>query len=356
MGIFDLFKRKPETETRASGTGYTSEAISARQAYITGRSGLAELTSTAQACVSLWEGALSLADVKGTDLLDRARMGMLARSLALRGEAVMLIEETGLVPASDWDLSTRNGLPRAYRLSIPEAGGGTTRTALSAEVLHVRIGCDHSMPWLGTAPLKRAQLTAELLHALESSLAETYSHAPLGSQIVAAPEMPGHDMEKIGQGFRGSRGKVLLVESVNVSAAGGPTPQTDWKPSDVSPDLSKSMTRESLAAARHGILSAIGVLPGMFDPNTTGPLVRESQRACATWTLQPIAALIAEEASRKLGGEISLDVMRPLQAFDAGARARAVSQIVGALAVAKGAGIDEADVEKAMRLVDWRED
>lgn len=356
MGILDLFKRKPETETRASGTGYTSEVISARAAFITGRSGLAELTSTAQACISLWEGALSLADVKGTDLLDRARMAMIGRSLALRGEALMLIEETGLVPASDWDLSTRNGLPRAYRLSIPEAGGGTTRTALSAEVLHVRIGVDPSMPWLGTAPLRRSQLTAELLHAVEGALSEAYQNAPLGSQIVPTPEMPDSDMEKIGQGFRGSRGKVLLVESVAVTAAGGPVPQSDWKPSDVSPDLSKSMTRESLAAARNGILAAFGVLPGLLDPNTTGPLVREAQRHLAGWTLAPIAELIAEEASRKLGGEVALDVMRPLQAYDAGARARSVSQVIGALAVAKGTGIDEAEVEKAMHLVDWRED
>ncbi|WP_175491359.1 hypothetical protein [Lutimaribacter saemankumensis] len=55
---------------------------------------------------------------------------------------------------------------------------------------------------------------------------------------------------------------MLLVESVNVSANGGPTPQTDWRPADVSPDLPKSMTKESLDAARNGIFLAFGVLPG----------------------------------------------------------------------------------------------
>ncbi len=39
------------------------------------------------------------------------------------GEAVFLIRDR-LIPATDWDISTRDGTPRAYRLGIPEAGGG----------------------------------------------------------------------------------------------------------------------------------------------------------------------------------------------------------------------------------------
>jgi len=42
--------------------------------------------------------------------------------------------------------------------------------------------------------------------------------------------------------------------------------------------------------------------------------------------------------------------MRHLQAFDAGGRARAASQIIDALASAQEAGVDPAT---ALRLVDW---
>ncbi|MFV0383614.1 MAG: hypothetical protein ACK5L9_06355, partial [Paracoccus sp. (in: a-proteobacteria)] len=63
-----------------------------------------------------------------------------------------------------------------------------------------------------------------------------------------------------------------------------------------------------------------------------------------------IAATMAEECTDKLGSAVTLDVMRPLQAFDAGGRARAITAIVGALAQAKEAGIDPA---QALRLVDW---
>ena len=346
------FKKKTTEETRSSGSGFTAEIMAARESYISGQRGIAELTATAQGAVTLWEGGLGLADVSGTDLMDRRSLALCARSLALRGEALFLIRDAGLVPCSDWDLKTRDGRPTAYRASVSEAGGGRTFTALAAEVLHFRIGCDVAAPYYGTAPLKRAQLTAGLLNAVETALAEVFETAPLASQIVPFPEAPQTDLEAMARGFRGNRGKVLIRESVNVAAAGGPAPMQDWKPHDLSPDLSKSMTRETLAAARDAINMAFGVLPGLTAPATTGPMVREAQRHLAQWVLMPMAAMIAEECTDKLGAAVTLDVMRPLQAFDAGGRSRALTAIIGALAMAKEAGVDPAT---AFKLVDWKE-
>src|SRR5258708_7737058 len=141
-------------ERRATGAGFTSDLIAARAQLISGRTGLAELTGTAQACVSLWEGAFTMADVEGTDVLDRAIMALTGRSLALRGESLWLIRDGDLVPVADWAASTRYGQPTAYRLTISEFDGGTQLTALSAEVLHVKTGADTSAPWLGVAPLR----------------------------------------------------------------------------------------------------------------------------------------------------------------------------------------------------------
>lgn len=347
MWPFTLLKKR---ETRSSGSGFTAEVMAAREAYISGRRGIAELTATVQSAVTLWEGGLGLADVEGTQMLDRRSLALAARSLAFRGEALFLIRDEGLVPCSDWDLKTRNARPTAYRISISDAGGGRSETVLAPEVLHFRIGCDVSAPYYGTAPLKRAQLTAGLLNAVETALAEVYETAPLASQIVPFPEAPQTDLEAMARGFRGNRGKVLIRESVNVAAAGGPAPMQDWKPHDLSPDLSKAMTRETLAAARDAIGLAFGVLPGLTAPATTGPMVREAQRHLAQWVLQPIATGIAEEATEKLGSAVTLDVMRPLQAFDAGGRARAAVGIVKALAEAKAAGVDPGPV---LRLIDF---
>jgi len=348
MGLFQRIFGK--AETRSSGTGYTADIMAARQSYIAGRTGLGELTATVQTCVGLWESGFALADVTGTNLLDRRSMAMLGRSAALRGESVLLIREDRLIPAADWDLSTRDGIPRAYRVSVSEAGGGRSQTALAAEVIHLRVAADPVAPWTGTPPLRRARLTAGLLHTLETALGDIYENAPIGTQVLPFPEAPDTDMEALGRDFRGKRGRVLLRESVNVAAAGGPAPALDWKASDVTPDIQRSEALKSTEAARGAILAAFGVLPGLFASQAQGPLVREAQRHLAQWVLQPLAVLLAEEASEKLATKVEIDTMRPLQAFDAGGRARAAATVVQALAMAKEAGVDPAH---ALKLVDW---
>jgi hypothetical protein len=351
-----LFKRgqdAPPEQRSAMGAGFTAEVIAARESYITGRSGIGELTATVQACVMLWEGALSLADITGTDLLDRRTMAMIGRSVALRGEAVFLISDRGLVPCVDWDLSTRNGQPRAYRLSVSEVSGPRSVTALAPEVLHLRIGADPSTPWAGKAPLRRAALTASLLQEVETALRDVYRDAPLGSQVAHMPEGSADDMATMRATLRGRRGSTLLIEGVAASVAAGMAPNLGKTPDDLTPDIGKARPGEMLEAARGAICMAFGVLPGMFYPSTTGPLVREGQRHLAGWVLQPIAELLAEEASAKLGGKVLIDVGRPLQAFDAGGRARAVSQLIEAMGRAKELGLSPAEIGAAFKSVNF---
>jgi len=341
------------SEKRSAMSGFTAELMAARESYISGRRGIAELTATAQACISLWESGFAIADVKGTRFLDRRTMAMLARSLALRGEAVFLIRGDGLVPAADWDLRTRNGRPTAYRISISEAGGGTQVTALAPEVLHIAIGADVAAPWAGQAPLKRASLTAGMLQAVESALAEVYELAPVGSQVVPMPEIPEQDSNALGRSFRGQRGRVLLRESTTVSAAGGPAPPTDWRPADLTPNLQAAMPADMLAAARDSVCTVFGVLPALFSPMGQGPMTREAQRHLATWMLQPMAELLSEEASEKLGAAVEIDVLTPLQAFDQGGSARAVTALVQAAVMAKEAGISDAALAGIFAKMDW---
>jgi hypothetical protein len=192
-----------------------------------------------------------------------------------------------------------------------------------------------------------------MLQAVESALAEVFADAPLGSQIVPFPEAGATDLEAMGRGFRGRRGRVLMRESVAVSAAGGPAPAADWRPADVTPDLQRVMPREMLDAARDGVALAFGVLPSLFVENAQGPLVREAQRHLGTLTLQPICALVGEECSAKLGGTVTLDVLRPLQLWDAGGRARAFSTLVEGMAKAKEAGLSQGEVDDAWSTLAW---
>src|SRR3546814_10247110 len=122
-------------------------------------------------------------------------------------------------------------------------------------------------------------------------------NAPIGSQIVPYPESPETDMTALGRSFRGQRGRVLLRESVAVTAAGGPAPQADCRPQDLTTDLSRAMTAETLSAARDSICTAFGVLPSLVASTAQGPLVREPQRHLAQRTLQPMAARLGERKS-----------------------------------------------------------
>lgn len=342
----------PRIEARASGSGYTAALMAAREGWISGHASAAELTATVQGCISLWEGAFALADVQGTDLLDRRTLALIGRTLALRGEAVFLIRDR-LIPFSDWDLSTRYGIPRAYRGQISEVGGGRSETALAGEVIHLRIASDLAAPWGGRSPLSRVPLSASLLAEIETGLRDVYRDAPLGSQIIPVPEGSAEDMDAMRHSFRGNRGASLVIEGTAQATAAGMNPNIGQHPDQLSPDLSRSMTAESLAAARDAILMGFGVLPGLINRATTGPLVREAQRHLAQWTLQPIAMLLAEEASAKLGNDVFVDLMRPVQAFDVGGRARALSAIVKALAEAKAAGLTPTELGMAATQVNW---
>lgn len=357
MGIMDIFNRLKSrpVETRAVSPGFTAQIMAARESWISGQSGIGELTAAAQASVSLWEAGLSLSDVSGTDLLSRHALAVTARSLALRGESVWLIRDR-LVPAVDWDLSTRNGEPRAYRMSIAEAGGSRNETALAGEVLHFRIGSDSAAPWTGTAPLMRAKLSANLLNAVETALCDVFTDAPIGSQIVHVPDSAADDMDSLRKGFRGRRGQALVIEGVAQATAAGMHPNIGKAPDQLTPDLQRTLADTLLTDAKGAIYSAFGILPGLHNPATTGPLVREAQRHLAQLILQPICNLMAEECTAKIGNKVTVDCVRPMQAFDHGGKARAFAGMLQAMAQAKEAGLDDAVVQDALQFIDWAEE
>ena len=359
MGLMDLFRRKTSErsdipETRAIQPGYTASLMAAREAWISGTCGLAELTGAVQTSVTLWESGLSLADVSGTDLLNRRTMALAARALALRGECLFLIRDR-LIPCTDWDISTRYGQPRAYRVGLPEIGGGRNETVLAGEVLHFRIGCDAVTPWAGSAPLSRARLSAQLLEQITEALRDVFRDAPLGSQIVPVPEGSAEDMDGLRRSFRGNRGAALVIEGVAQATQAGMNPNIGKSPDQLSPDLSRTLADRLLAEAKGEVFGVFGILPGLHNPATTGPMVREAQRHLAQLVLQPIANLMAEEASEKLAAAVAIDCVRPMQAFDHGGKARALSTMLQAMATAKEAGLDDATVKDALAFIDWAE-
>ena len=170
------------------------------------------------------------------------------------------------------------------------------------------------------------------------------------------PEGSADDMDGLRRSFIGRRGSAIVIEGVAQAVGAGMHPQLGKSPDQLSPDLSRTMAGELLREGKAAIYSAYGILPGLQNPATTGPMVREAQRHLAQLILQPIAGMMAEEATDKLGGKVTLDVVRPMQAFDAGGKARALATMLQALAQAKEAGIEGATLQDALAFIDWQEE
>ena len=345
--MFDWFRRpKPEQRSVDASGSYTMLAMMARAEAITDAG--ADLSGVVAGCVNLWANGLSMATTE-SELLTPEVLASMGRQLATEGNSVWYIGPQGLVPVSDYDLTTTDARPRAYRLSVPEIHGGASITALAGEVLHIRIGADARSPWQGIAPLRRAQISAGLLNATEVALAEVFRDAPIGSKVLGMPEASAGANSKLAHSFKGKHGRVLVRDSSTVYAGSQGAPD-DWRPADLTPNLRDSMALESLKSAREAVLHVYGVLPALMNDQSAGPVIREAQRHLATWTLAPMAKLIAHEVKAKTGEAVALDVFTGLGAYDAGGAARAMATIIDALATAKAGGVSPAEVLQAGQI------
>ena len=111
-----------------------------------------------------------------------------------------------------------------------------------------------------------------------------------------------------------------MIEGVAQATAAGMNPQIGQHPDQLSPHLDKTLADKLLADAKGAIYGTFGILPGLMNPATTGPMVREAQRHLAQLVLQPIANLLAEEASEKIGLAVKIDCVRPMQLSTLAAR------------------------------------
>ena len=344
------FGRK--AEARQSG-GYTADIISARHQFFSGARGVAEATATVEACAALWERAFATADVtdRWRSIVSPRRLGLIGRALAIRGQFVALIDAKGgeinLTPATDWEVSTRGGEPVAYRLSVPEAGGGHQIEALADEVIDIRINTDPVTPWHGQSPLRKVQLTGDMLASIEAGLHDVLG-SPWGAMIVPLPKLGPKQVTEV-QDFvhriRSRRGGFFSLESTQVMAGTAQSPHGDWDRKNLSPDLRGMELPAHWEAVRNSIMGAYGIPPILFSAMAQSAALREAQRHAVLWTLAPVAKVASFELGLKLGDpDLELDLVTPLQAADSAGRARAVG-------VLTGAGVP---LEEALTMVGWR--
>ena len=334
----------PAPEIRADATDLYIDVLTAAVGATTVQTWAA---SAVEIAAGLWARALSTAAVEGAPVGPRW-LAEAGRDMARHGEAVYLLDIASggrlrLLRASSRDVWGDGPDPAEwwYRLTI--AGPRSTRTvrAPAASVVHLRYATERHSPARGLAPLQYASLTGTLTAHLETALGHEAGGAV--ARLIAMPE--GHQAPgDLTDAIRNAKGRTLLPETV----AGGwgdkdAAPRKDFQPVRLGADPPMALVHlrqhvESSVLACFGVGAPLGP-SGITD----GTAAREAARRLWTLTIEPLAALIAEELSRVLERPVTLDHGRPSGMADLAARARAV----GALAKA---GVELPD---ALLLTGW---
>lgn len=309
----------------AGGADYTDAMLDRIERSATGVAVEVEDLGAVGIVASVWERALGTARVRGAPATSEAlsaALPLIGRSLALSGEVLLLIDvspagEVQLLPCATWDVS---GGPDwrswVYRADVWGPSRFRSVRAGSESFVHVRVGCSARAPWRGRSPLVTAA-------------------ARLGARVEAAVIA---ECRKLALQVVGGGGPNLDQRLRDLA---GDTDEAVWKAgtAQVAEKPQWGQARHPVSAVQlgphpHGSLPvlrsdvqktllAAGGLPVAFMEGGG----REAVRFALHWTLQPLAAAVAAEASLKLGGRFRL-ALDQLHASDTAGRARAYGILV----------------------------
>ena len=340
------FGRKQEVRA-----DFTQVRLDAAFKRVSGDAGRAGALAVAEACVSLWERALSSATVMPDN---RAMTGvtpqflaLAGRTLAVRGEIVAAIRvvdgQARIQPATSWDVD--GGISSwFYRCDFDGPSASTTEVLPSDAVVHLRIGCEVKAPWRGRAPLAHGRETAALATAVEEAL-KIEALLPIGRIAPFAGSAVA--LQESGYGSSLEAGGVTVVNAHPLGSLGmsGGTGRESHKLLPFGPEPSTVM--EALRThAGHDICNAYGISLSFFSATGDGAGQRESWRRFWVGTVAPLGRVIETELRAKLdtGAMLSFEALR---ASDEDGRSRAVARRAAALKTLLDAGIERPE---AMRI------
>ncbi len=286
--------------------------------------------ATIEAAVGLWERGFMAAD---SPAVTPEQLGMIGRSLLLRGQSVWTIEDRKLgSQASTIDI--RGGEVLSYRLDIPAPSSTITRTLAASDVAHFRIGMDPARPWEGCSPLYRSDATIAMLKAVESKLSQEHGpNAPVG-HLIGVPNLEqtiqrdqdGNITGSLSGDIANLDGKAALVETGTAGWVNGQPSRGAMSGARLGPNPAQYTVQTRLDSER-SILAAAGVPIALVNPEA-GTDTREEWRRFLHGTLTPIGRMVSAEL-RRVGLPDTLSFNR-LMASDLAGRSRAYKQLIEA--------------------------
>ena len=266
-----------------------------------------------------------------------------------QGESLHVVEvdaagRVSLLPAASWHWEGGNARPESWRVRATIYGPSTSETRYlpNAAVVFIRWGGTPGQTYSGTGPTAWANLTARLQAETERSLADEAA-GPIAN-LIPVPQDGGDGgdddpLSDLKADIRMARGRAVLLETTAAGwgEGGSAAPRQDWKPSRLGPNPPASM-EAVMGRGFMQVLAACGIPPALFI-DADGTAQRESYRRFFSLTVEPLAAMLADELTRKLEVDISLSFSGRFAA-DLSGRARAFQSLVGGgMDVAKAAGL-----------------
>ena len=320
--------------------GLTDLLLAGIEATVAGSAGNVASTGALETAAGIWGRTLAAASVEGTGALTPAIRHLIGRCLIREGEIVFLIEVDGgrvmLTPASSFEVQA--GWRYRVEVTVPP-GKSVTRNVPRDEVLHFQWATHPREPWRGISPLGQALLLGKIAAQTDTKLLEEL--ATPTAHILPVP-FPGDSPQATGlrTDVASAKGAAILLEGTK----GSPEEthrgtDKDWQARRLGPAIPTEL-RVLFSDVASAVAQACGIPNSLvtFD-NVDGTEVREAYRRFIMQSVEPIADMIATEASEKLDAGVEFD-FTGLWAHDLAGRAAAFQKLVaGGMDPAKAAGV-----------------
>ena len=310
--------------------GYGDLILAGLEATVAGDTSSVLRTSALETASGMWARALAAATVTGDrGALTRRVRHMIGRGLIRSGEALFVIDvddgQVRLLPASAFEV--QEGW--RYRAEVPQPPGkAASRTYARDAVVHFMWNVDPLQPWAATSPLGSASYGAKLAANTEAKLAEE-TGAPSALLLPVPTDGGDTSLDSLRNDIRNARGKAVVVEG---TAAGWEDEKKgtrhDWKAERLGPMIPEQL-RLLYGDTLASVMEACGIPAALGISDADGTSQRESYRRWIMASVEPVAELLAEEASEKLDSEVAFD-FSGLWAHDIVGRATALGKLTDA--------------------------
>ena len=321
-----------QVEARVSAVieerGYGDLILAGIEATVSGASSTILRTTALEAAAGMWARALSAATVTGDrGAFSRRVRHTIGRQLIRTGEQLYIIDVDGarvrLLPAAAFEVMTG----WRYRVEVTRPpGGGGSRTYPREAVLHFMWNVDPLQPWAGISPLGPASYGAKLAANVESKLAEE-TGAPSALLLPIPSDGGDENLDSLRDDIRDAKGKAVIVEGTSSGWEEGRQKGTraDWRAERLGPMIPQQL-RELYGDTCAAVLEACGIPAALGTADADGTSQRESYRRWIMASVEPVAELLAEEASEKLDSAVQFD-FRGVWAHDLAGRAAAFAKL-----------------------------